>query len=402
MEDIETIMLRQVLRQEVTEELRTAEKRDRSSADLGTPTSSEKQPNKRMDLGSLEVEPPKRWENEMEAECEGGCPDNLSSSLQTKPEALVNPTEPDPVIKPSLNWEGSRDLLLLMDAAIKKAVSEAIKPLEDEIRKLKTVINNIQPATKSLMSDLFKKNTLPPPPQTKPNQPTISSDIQLARRTLGFNPITTSHINNHYNPNNNHLSTSEQFQLAGTRALEDFMDRDMHMPHSTIARLRTKRVFHPQSGSGSNTFYVEYESENDVAAIKRYAHNLTGQNPGDPKITMYVPKSLQKQHSELQQAAFTARRLTPKMSTKIWLGDTMELRIKKAGNNQPWHMVEPVNLAEFWKVNRISGKSNLPNPTQTGSGLPTTPTRSSAANHLSSTPIPTSNTFNGLEDPCTS
>ena len=138
MEDIETIMLRQVLRQEVTEELlRTAEKRDRSSADLGTPTSSEKQPNKRMDLGSLEVEPPKSWENEMEAECEGGCPDNLSSSLQTKPKALVIESEPDLVKKPSLNWEGSSDFFILMDSAIKKAVSEAIKPLEEEIIKLK-------------------------------------------------------------------------------------------------------------------------------------------------------------------------------------------------------------------------------------------------------------------------
>ena len=124
------------------------------------------------------------------------------------------------------------------------------------------------------------------------------------------------------------------------------------MPDSSIARLQTTRVFNPISGTGSNTLFVEFGSEDDVATLRKYANNLIGNELNDPRMSNYIPKSLQQQHSSFQQVAFTARRATPKMSTKIWFGDTMQLRMKISGDKTPWLNVPPTNVEEFWRHNQ--------------------------------------------------
>ena len=374
------------------EDPKTTEKRNRS--DVSTPTSVEHL-SKKLDMGDQGDSPcpikkvSRDWTNDDEEEGEGR--ETSTPAPQTKPQEQETNYD---IVTPVTIVNHSD-----MEKMITKAVNEAIQPLQTLIMDLKIQIQKLQQQQQpKLMSALFHN----PAAQVIQGQTTISkgptNDIQLAKRTMGFNPITPSDIKRHHNNNNNNLPQHEQFQLAGTRTLEEFMSRDLKMPHSTIARLRTRRVFHPQSGTGSNTFYAEFDSEDEVATIRRYAHNLSGSNPEDPKLSLYIPKSLQKLHSDLQQIAFTARNSTPKMSTKIWFGDNLELRIKESGSKKPWASIDPVNPTEFWKSNSIVGKMK-PSPTPKS---PTPTIQPTTLVETTTVTIPTSNTFDPLTDLCSS
>ena len=120
-----------------------------------------------------------------------------------------------------LNWQGMADIARMVNLAISTAIKKAIeplqatiennavelariiKPLEDKIMDLKTQVVKLSLANRPKMSDLFAKNTSSQPqpfqaPQHK-KLPRPTNDIQLAKRCLGFGPITPADVERHIN-----------------------------------------------------------------------------------------------------------------------------------------------------------------------------------------------------------
>ena len=165
---------------------------------------------------------------------------------------------------------------------------------------------------------------------------------------MGFYPINASMARAFKVSNDGSTSESKQQDKGNIKAVQFFMSNTMQMPDYVIDTLHFMRAFYPTSGSGSNVMYVEFGTEEDIIQLRRYAQNLSGTAREDPRTVQYVPKSLQKHHNDLQQVAYAARRMQPKMSSKIWIEQEMELRLKPAGDPTPWQNVKPVNLKEFW------------------------------------------------------
>ena len=178
---------------------------------------------------------------------------------------------------------------------------------------------------------------------------------------MGFFPISPVEIEKHRASCLNLKSEADRNQQSNLRAVQEFMSNHLRMPDSVISRLNVNRVFYPNSGSGAMTLYVEFQSEDDAANVRRYSQNLQGKNREDPKTVNYIPKSLQKIHNDFQQIAYTARRQEPKLSSKIWFGTELELRLKPTYDKTPWMNVKPVNVGEFWTKNpRTNSLPNLP------------------------------------------
>ena len=285
------------------------------------------------------------------------------------------------------DWQGLGDLAKMVNLAISTALEKAIKPMREEMernaeafsrqidRMHKEIIELKAMTTKppnkvALMSELFKEggmiatnNVMDRNVTINPfgtvnqsngmHQNTATLDVQLAKRSMGFFPIKSEDIDVNLFSCSEGKSKVEKHQQASVRTIQNFISNEMGMPDSAISQLNFVRVFYPPSGSGANTLYAEFGSEEDIALVRRYASNLTGNDRLDPKTVLYIPKSLQKEHNDMQQVAYAARRLVPKMSSKIWFGKKMELRLKLVGDRTPWLNIKPVNINHFWAANPV-------------------------------------------------
>ena len=290
------------------------------------------------------------------------------------------------------DWKDFKDVAKMVKLAIAAAVESAIIPLlieiqnnaaknEEQIDKLSKEIHELKKMANSsvqkttLMSDLFKNNVnvIAKPKdisRTEISQEKRSNlslnegslDIQLAKRTVGFFPINPDDIECSKTSCPKSMSESEKYNLAATRTIQDYMSTTLGMPDSVIARLQFVRSFYPSSGSGSRTLYAEFKDEDDKAIIRRYAMCLSGTDHDDPKIVQYIPKSLQIQHNSMQQVAFAARRMQPKLASKIWFADKMELRLKPVGSRIPWSNTKPIDIDEVWSINPPIFRSNIIQP----------------------------------------
>ena len=147
----------------------------------------------------------------------------------------------------------------------------------------------------------------------------------------------------------------------------------MKVPEQEIEDLRIARVFYHPTGSTYMTLYAEFEEERDVKRIRRFVHNLVGKERTDPKVVQFVPKLLQERYSAIQKLAYTARKESnPRMSTKIWITDQIELRLWKVGDNTDWNKIQPEDLTDLPKqIPRFSSRFpqtrqpiHPPNPAQ--------------------------------------
>ena len=238
---------------------------------------------------------------------------------------------------------------------IQAAVKEATLPLLKEISSLKGELEKWEKSVKttkqpSLWSNLFDHNRPQPQHPATPNpssnagttaQP--SKDLLTAKRSLGFFPITQEDVTRNQLNKNQQNTPREHYFHAGRNVIKNFLARELKMPEEEIENLEFKDVFFPQSGSDAKTLYVEFHDHRNVKRIMSHAHKLNSNNHDGPKITQYIPKSLQPQYQALQTLAYNARKGTPKKSTKIWFADTLELRVRDIGDTTPWRDIKPMN-----------------------------------------------------------
>ena len=173
--------------------------------------------------------------------------------------------------------------------------------------------------------------------------PTPTEDYLVAKRSLGFFPISMEDIRRNQTNMNSQNTPREHFVHAGEAVIKNFLSHELKMPEKEIDKLRFHDVFYPQAGSDAKILFTEFEEERDVKSVMRYAQNMKGTQQEDPKITRFVPKSLRPQYQLLQTMAYDARKATPKMNTKIWFADTLELRVRALGDNTLWAQIIPIN-----------------------------------------------------------
>ena len=238
---------------------------------------------------------------------------------------------------------------------IRRAVKEATEPLIEELKNLRSEGEQKEGAAKTtqppkLMSQLFTQNSNQPQqrdairPATKTETATYpTEDYLMAKRSLGFYPITLNDIKRNQTNMNTQNTPNEHFTHSGQNIIRNFLAKELKMPEEEIERLDFKDVFLHQSGSIDNVLYVEFENKRDVMSIMSHAHNLTGNSQEDPRISRYVPRSLQPQYQALQAMAYNARKGTPKRSSKIWFAETLELRVRDIGDTTPWKEIKPVD-----------------------------------------------------------
>ena len=63
-----------------------------------------------------------------------------------------------------------------------------------------------------------------------------------------------------------------------------------------------------------------------------------------PKLTIYIPISLQARYTRLVSRANKGRAQIPRQASKIWVGENcFELRFRPKGDHTPWNKIQPVS-----------------------------------------------------------
>ena len=137
----------------------------------------------------------------------------------------------------------------------------------------------------------------------------------------------------------------EQFQKMGKACLVEFLQREMDISPRVATDLRIKHVFYPKAGIATGMLYAEFYSEEELDIVKRNARFLrTDSNGFRPKIVPYIPLSLFERYRAVEEHAYGIRKKDNSQTTRIWIGDDFQLRVRVRGSRTPWSNIVPEKM----------------------------------------------------------
>ena len=254
------------------------------------------------------------------------------------------------VKKLAISTDGKMDqdqFIPMMQLAIDTAVKKAIKPLMDELKELKqlittskvTKLNEPESSHPPIWPDQRSKVSIAAPTITRKTE--NEKALSLAKRCVGFGPISSSTVNQHAEACNQSLDSHTKNQIGGAYAIRDFLCKEMGFNDYEADNIRIIRTF--RIPNKEQDLFAELGNEEQLRKIRSRVSNLSNGKVNDPILSTYVPRHLKEQHSRLVNRANKGRAQTPKQSSKIWLGETdFELRFRPKGCFTPWNKVQPV------------------------------------------------------------
>ena len=189
-----------------------------------------------------------------------------------------------------------------------------------------------------------KENVHTKVPSSKPQS---NPAYGLARKCQGFYPITSVDIKRVGAEVTDEMSEEEHFQAVEKLCVRDFLHNEMGVSPRVAGELRIKNVFYSKAGIATGILYAEFMVEEEVDIVKRYAKNLKTSHGFRPKLVAYIPQSLYNRYRAVEEAAFNYRKNDSEITTRIWIQDDFQLRIRKKGNPMPWSHIDPVKLTNL-------------------------------------------------------
>ena len=150
-------------------------------------------------------------------------------------------------------------------------------------------------------------STAPSSPNQHLNKPDIES-ITSARHKLYFSPISTDDLERLKNNPSENVSIDDLLK----RFLHEYLEVNMCIPTSTIARMDIKQITHGQE-IDFETATVEFVSMGAVNTVFKYVKNLAPEQ----QVSIVVPTALVAKHEELKSWSFHLRNTEPKHKTVI-------------------------------------------------------------------------------------
>ena len=82
----------------------------------------------------------------------------------------------------------------------------------------------------------------------------------------------------------------------------------------------------------------------------------------DPRLIDHIPKLIQKEYNAVAQKAFEGRTKSRRNSSKIWITDKFELRLRPKGDFTPWSKIPQIDCMQNQVETGTIPKTNS-NPT---------------------------------------
>ena len=195
-----------------------------------------------------------------------------------------------------------------------------------------------------------------PPIKAKQSRPDSNPAFALARRCLGFNPISSKDLEKYDHCYPEITDKEERFQRVGKDCVRDFLHYDMDVTERVAADIRIKSVFFATSGLASAILYAEFHSEGEATIVKQHTKNLSTINGRRSRVIPYIPKSLFKRFKAVEEVAFNIRVNNRSMATRIWITNDFELRVRKKGDSTQWSLITPETLPNLPEQDEKSEK----------------------------------------------
>ena len=261
-------------------------------------------------------------------------------------------------------------LVKMMGELFQKALSEAIQPLKEEIRTLTKIIETSvvrkpqQPGTETPSEQAHKLPIWPRVPSgiNIPHVPKITDRDQAfnqARRCIGLFPITQEDLIRNTAKMEECSNSSLKEQRGGAFTIRDYLCVVMKMDEREAERLNILRVFKQPGQGNMNVLFVEFTTEADLKKIRSLVTNMEKGGECEPRIIDFIPKLIQKEYDVVAQRAFKGRSMIPKNSSKIWITDKFELRLRPKGDFTPWSRIPQESLEQLPKQTGTKPKNNI-------------------------------------------
>ena len=174
--------------------------------------------------------------------------------------------------------------------------------------------------------------------------PKSNPAYDLARRCQGFHPITSVDIEKVEEQYSEITDDEERFQLAGKQCIRDFLRTEMNVSQRVARDIRIKNVFYPKAGMVTAILYAEFETEEETDIVKRNAKFLRTVEGHRSKILPYIPQSLFLRYKAVEEIAFQIRKSDSSKTTRIWITNDFELRVRERGSETLWSHIAPEML----------------------------------------------------------
>ena len=249
--------------------------------------------------------------------------------------------------------ENQQSLLKELKSQVKVEVAEQLVPhtakldqlnddhllLKKQVNELSGKLQQIPPSPKPTPiipapSSIMQMHTDPVPTHTQVT-PTINTadlrEIEAARRTLVFSPITNDDLERLKLNQAEKVSTEDLLK----RAIQEYLEVYMNIPTSIIARMEIKKISHNEEIEFSEA-RVEFSNMCPVNTVFKYVRNL----PSGHKVSIFVPPILEGKYSDLLYGSYYLRNGSPKHKCVIkYLGNDLVLSAKTLDNNSRWSLV---------------------------------------------------------------
>ena len=143
------------------------------------------------------------------------------------------------------------------------------------------------------------------------------------------------------------LSDEELFQAAGKKCVREFLRVELDMSKRVATDIRIRHVFYPKAGMATAKLYAEFESEGEVDLIKKNAKNLQTVDGHRAKLIPYIPFSLFERYKAVEEIAYEIRKKDRNQTTRLWITDDFELRVRERGSYTPWSQIVPEKLPQL-------------------------------------------------------
>ena len=263
-------------------------------------------------------------------------------------------------------------LMKAMGEVFQEKLDRAIEPLKEEIKQLKKVIEaanfvNSFEKTTSMPGNNAVKNPVWPQVRSKqevpiiPHIPKISERDQafnLARRCVGLFPISQEDLVRNTDIIQDCPDQNIKEQLGGAETIRDYLCVIMKMRRTEAAQLNIIRLFKLSGENNTNVLYVEFTNEADLKKIRSLVGNMEKGGEVDPTLVNFIRKVIQHEYDKVAQRAYKGRTMCPKNSSKIWITNRFELRLRPKGDFTPWNKIPEVDPEQEAKPTGAIPKSN--------------------------------------------
>ena len=104
-------------------------------------------------------------------------------------------------------------------------------------------------------------------------------------------------------------------------------------------RLGQNKKYQLSGENNTNVLYVEFTNEADLKKIRSLVGNMEKGGEVDPTLVNFIPKVIQHEYDKVAQRAYKGRTMCPKNSSKIWITNRFELRLRPKGDFTPWNKI---------------------------------------------------------------